>query len=564
MSAFIREKKDFFAGMYDAQGHLVYTDHDKFGPGMVDCVLEVYPAATMAPGDVYWFSDCYLSRGAISHSPDMCFIAPAFDNGTLMGFAAAFGHFWDIGGIKPGTLSPLATEIFQEGIAIPPIKISDRGTFNEEAYRLILRNSRFPDLLRGDTRAMIAACTLGQRRLQELCQRFGREQLLAGFHAIFAQSERCIRSALTAVPDGHYAFADYVDSDCVSDKPFRVQVALKVHGDTVSVDFRDTDDQASGPINFLLHPDAARMMVTRFLSWKDPSVLLNHGAFEPVIDVLLRPGSLVQPRHPASLACVPTRCIACSTASWAISRRPPLGQLPPGLATTSSTCCAPSIPRVARSRCSSTVLVSVKARVPSAMAWTSSTRRVAREISPSSSSRANSPCRSSTTPSTKTAVARHLPRWRGRGPHVRVLTPKAILGTRMNGVKCPSWGVKGGKAGKSGYFVVNPGTPQERRIPPFGDNLELQYGDIVRVVTSGGGGWGNPAERDSLAARQDVKDGFVSLHSAREDYGVVIELTPGRSTGVRRKNAVLLGPPRHRCLTGGNSRADGEGSGRGT
>ena len=106
--------------------------------------------------------------------------------------------------------------------------------------------------------------------MQELCQRFGREQLQAGFQAIFAQSERAIRSALTAVSDGHYAFADYVDSDCVSDTPFRVQVALKVQGDTVSVDFRDTDDQASGPINFLLHPDAARMMVTRFLSWKDP------------------------------------------------------------------------------------------------------------------------------------------------------------------------------------------------------------------------------------------------------------------------------------------------------
>jgi N-methylhydantoinase B len=106
---------------------------------------------------------------------------------------------------------------------------------------------------------------------------------------------------------------------------------------------------------------------------------------------------------------------------------------------------------------------------------------------------------------------------------VRVLTSKAVLGTRMNGVKCPSWGVKGGKAGKSGYFVVNPGTPQERHLSPFGDNLALQYGDIVRVVTSGGGGWGNPAERDPLVVLQDVKDGFVSVHSAREDYGVVIE-----------------------------------------
>ena len=478
--------------MYDAQGHLVYTDHDKFGPGMVDCVLEVYPAATMAPGDVYWFSDCYLSRGAISHSPDMCFIAPAFDNSMLMGFAAAFGHFWDIGGIKPGTLSPLATEIFQEGIAIPPIKISDRGTFNDEAYRLILRNSRFPDLLRGDTKAMIAACTLGQRRLQELCQRFGREQLQAGFQAIFAQSERAIRSALTAVPDGHYAFADYVDSDCVSDTPFRVQVALKVQGDTVSVDFRDTDDQASGPINFLLHPDAARMMVTRFLSWKDPSVLLNHGAFEPIIEVLLRPGSLVQPRHPASLGLRAHTLYRVLNSIMGNFAQATAGATPPGLATTSSTCCAPSIPRVARSRCSSTVLASVKARVPSAMAWTSSTRRVARKISLSSSSRVNSPCRFLTTPFIKTVVAQAPSAVALAWSATCVYSPQGVLGTRMNGVKCPSWGVKGGKAGKSGYFVVNPGTPQERHVPPFGDNLELQYGDIVRVVTSGGGGWGNP------------------------------------------------------------------------
>jgi N-methylhydantoinase B len=93
----------------------------------------------------------------------------------------------------------------------------------------------------------------------------------------------------------------------------------------------------------------------------------------------------------------------------------------------------------------------------------------------------------------------------------------------MNGIKCPAWGVNGGKAGKSGYVIVNPGTPQERSISPFGDNVELRCGDVLRVVTSGGGGWGNPAERDPLAVLQDVKDGFVSLDSARQAYGVVIE-----------------------------------------
>jgi N-methylhydantoinase B len=524
MSAFIREKKDFFAGIYDAQGRLVYTDHDKFGPGMVDCVLDAYPAATMAPGDVYWFSDCYLSRGAISHSPDMCFIAPTFVDQTLVGFAAAFGHFWDIGGIKPGTLSPLATEIFQEGIAIPPIKICDRGVVNDEAYRLILRNSRFPDLLRGDTKAMMASCTLGQRRLEELCRRFGAAQVLEGFQAIFAQSERAIRATLTEVPDGCYTFADYVDSDCVSDTPFRVQVTLTVHGDSVSVDFRDSDNQASGPINFLLHPEAARMIVSRFLSWKDPAILLNHGAFQPVTDVLLRPGSLVQPRYPAALGLRAHTLYRVLNSILGDFAQATEGATPAGagdyvlymlraLDTQSGTF---------------TLLIDGNGVGQGARPFGDGL-----DVIYSARGQKNFPIEfiESEFPVQILTYAVHQDSG-GPGQYrggtgvvrdVRVLAQKAVLGTRMNGVKCPSWGVKGGKAGKSGYFVVNPGTPREQNVPPFGDNLELQYGDILRVVTSGGGGWGNPAERDPLVVLQDVKDGFVSVNSARHDYGVVIE-----------------------------------------
>jgi N-methylhydantoinase B len=106
---------------------------------------------------------------------------------------------------------------------------------------------------------------------------------------------------------------------------------------------------------------------------------------------------------------------------------------------------------------------------------------------------------------------------------VQILAPRVTLGTRMNGVKSQSWGVKGGKAGKSGCFMINPDTPEARQVPPFGDNLELHCGDVLRVMTSGGGGWGNPAERDPLQVLQDVKDGLVSLQSACADYGVVIE-----------------------------------------
>jgi N-methylhydantoinase B len=491
---------------------------------MVDCVLEQYPAATMAPGDVYWFSDCYLSRGAISHSPDMCFVAPTFCDHALVGFVAAFGHFWDIGGIKPGTLSPLATEIFQEGIAIPPIKISACGTFNDEAYRLILRNSRFPDLLRGDTRAMMAACTLGQRRLQELGQRFGVTQLEAGFAAIFTQAERAVRTALTALPDGRYTFADYVDSDCISDTPFRVQVTLNVEGDSLRADFRDTDDQAQGPINFLLHPDNARSIIARALGWRDPGVLLNHGVCAPIPEVLLRPGSLVQPRYPAALGLRAHTLYRVMNNILGDFAQATNGDTPAGSG--------------------DYVLYMLRALDPQTGIFTLLIDGIgvgqgARpfgdglDVIYSSRGQKNFPMEfiEHEFPVRILTYAIHQDsggagKFRGGCGVVRdvqVLAPQVVLGTRMNGVKSPSWGVTGGRAGQSGCFIVNPGTPQARPVPPFGDNIELHASDILRVMTSGGGGWGNPAERDPLQVLQDVKDGFVSLQSARNHYGVVLE-----------------------------------------
>jgi N-methylhydantoinase B len=524
MSAFIREKKDFFAGIYDPQGRLVYTDHDKFGMAMLDCVLEQYPVDTMAPGDVYWFSDCYLSRGALSHSPDMCFVAPTWLDRTLVGFAAAFGHFWDIGGMKPGTLSPLATEIFHEGIAIPPIKIVHQGAFNNEAYRLILRNSRFPELLRGDTKAMIAACNLGQRRLLELAKRFGAPRLQEGFEAIFAQSERAVRTAFQALPDGHYDFADYVDSDCVSDTPFRVQVALHIHGDTASVDFRQTDNQAHGPINFLLHPDNACTLLARALCWQDPAVLLNHGACQPITEVLLRPGSLLQPRYPAALGLRAHTLYRLLNNTLGLFARATGGDTPAG----SGDYVLYMLRTLDPQQGTFTLLIDGIGVGQGARPFGDGL-----DVIYSSRGQKNFPMEfvEHEFPVQILTYAVH-PDSGGPGKYrggtgvvrdVRLLAPSVTLGTRMNGVKSPSWGVKGGKAGKPGRILVNPGTLQEREISPFGDNIELRCGDVLRIVTSGGGGWGNAAERDPLQVLQDVKDGFVSLPSAREDYGVVIE-----------------------------------------
>jgi N-methylhydantoinase B len=498
----------------------------------------------MAAGDVYWYNDCYASGGALSHSPDMCFVAPTFDGGDLLGFAASFGHFWDIGGIKPGTLSPLATEIFHEGIAIPPVKIVDRGALDEQIYRIILRNSRFPDLLRGDTRAMMAACTLGQRRLVELARRFGRARLAESLDAVAAQSERAIRRALDAVPDGRYSFVDYVDSDCVTDRAYRVAVTVEVSGDGARVDLTETDGQAAGPINFLLHPDAARMIVTRFLSWSEPGILLNHGAFRPVTEVRLREGSLVRPRRPAALGLRAHTVYRVLNSLLGDFAQATGGATPAGAG--------------------DYVLYMLRALDQQTGVFTLLIDGVgvgqgARpfgdglDVIYSARGQRNFPIEFVETEFPVRVRAYAIHRDSG-GPgerrggcgvvrDVELLAARATLGTRMNGVKCPPWGVKGGRAGRSGRFVVNPGTSAERLVAPFGDDVELVRGDVLRVITSGGGGWGHPADRDALTVLQDVKDGFVSLEGARDDYGVLVDpetwkidwrATDARRASVRR------------------------------
>ncbi|MCC7414046.1 MAG: hydantoinase B/oxoprolinase family protein, partial [Gammaproteobacteria bacterium] len=303
MSPFIREKGDHFSGLADRAGRLLHTTNDRAGPGMIEAIWQQFPPDTMHPGDVYWSNDCYQLAGAISHSPDMCFIAPAFCGRELIGYALCFGHFWDIGGSRPGSLSPHATSIFQEGIAVPPVRIVDRGRLNDDLYRTILRNSRFPELLEGDTRAMMAATKIGQGRLVELFERYGREGLQAALEETLARSERVVRRAIAddARP-GRYVFADYIDDDCVTDQPYRVEVAVEIEGDEVKVvDCTGTDDQAKGPINYLLHPSVCRMMFSRYLLARDLTASQNEGACRPIGEVRLRSGSLLQPVRPAPL-----------------------------------------------------------------------------------------------------------------------------------------------------------------------------------------------------------------------------------------------------------------------
>ena len=524
MSPFIREKKDYFTAIFDRDGRLLYGTNLPLGGNILDCILAEYPAETMRPGDLYWYNDCYGSNGGVSHSPDMVFVAPVFHADLLIGFAHAWGHLWDIGGMMPGSISPAATEVFHEGMIMPPVRIYREGVLNEEVWRFFARNSRFPEILKGDLRAIMASCRLGKQRLEEIVTRFGPETTLAAFEVIIEQSAEAVRQAFDArVPDGSYTFQDYLDSDGVTDQSYAVNLKLTKQNGDVTLDFRDSDDQAQGAVNFIMHESVPKFMYGLYLTADDPSVLINHGFVKALGQVKTRPGSLVNPTFPAPLGMRSNTMLRVNNCVF--------GTL--ALATEGQTSAASPVYVIYMLRsldkksgdytlCIEGMAVGFGAR-PFADGI-DAVYYVAQKNYPIEFAEMEFGVR----------VERYTLHRDSGGPgiyrggcgvvrDIRIIADEGILASRLENVIYPAWGVNGGHSGRSGGLIVNPGTPEERDLKSLSDNNRLLKGDLLRIMTPGGGGWGNPLDRDPIVVQRDVWDGFVSPESALADYGVVLE-----------------------------------------
>lgn len=527
MSPFIREKHDHFSGLADRRARILYTTNDRAGPGMIEAIWERFPPGVMKPGDVYWMNDPYLLHGAISHVPDMCFVAPAFLEQELAGYSLCFGHFWDMGGSRPGSISPHSTEIFQEGITVPQVRIVDQGRLNDDLYRTILRNSRFPDMLEGDTRAMMAATKIGQSRLLELFARYGRESVEAAFEELHLRSERVVRKSIADHSrPGRYVFADYVDDDCITDTSYRLEVAVEIKGDEVKlIDCTGSDDQARGPINYLLHPDICRMMFSRFLLRHDGTAFQNEGAYRPVGEVRLRAGSILQPVRPAPVGLRAHTLHRFLNAVIGVFAEATGGNTPAGSPDYVIVIMHALDPQTGKYfLCTDGLGVGQGARPFADGLDVIYSRR--QKNYPIEFLESTYPMR----------VERYGIQPDSGGPgcyrgglgivrDYRVLAENVVLATRMANRKTPPWGVRGGRAGRTGGIWVNPGQPGERHLPGFSEGNRLSRGDLVRVITSGGGGYGDPLDRDPEQVREDVADGFVSIEAALSDYGVVLDPT---------------------------------------
>jgi N-methylhydantoinase B len=542
ISAFIREKKDFYTALFDGAGRLAVGSNVPIFGDVASPVLEAFPPATMRPGDLYWFNDCYGSRGAVSHSNDQVFLAPVFHDGLLCAFVMGWAHFADIGGIRPGSISSDATEIFHEGIIIPPTRLVAEGVVNEAALAIFHRNSRYPAQSRGDTSALMASVALGVRRVEEILARFGAPVVADGLRQLLARTEALVRRRLRETfAVGTHSFTDRIDTDGHGNGPFRIRFSLtRTPDDRFIFDATATDDQAPGPVNFLMNVAVPGTALGLFFLGGDPAQVCNAGGAAALDEVRLREGSLLRPRFPAPLG------LRGMTMMRVLAALNGLVNVAGGTAPAAHSAyvilmlrgVANGLPFLM----SDGVGVGYGAR-PGADGI-DAVYFVAQENYPVEFLELGYPIRLRRY---GIAIDSGGPgRHRGGCGLVReyeMLAEHGVLAMRIDGVANPPWGVAGGMGGGAGRAVINPGGPDERAVGPVSDGNVLRRGDILRLETGGGGGHGHPFDRPEAAVLGDVLDGFVSVAAARERYGVAIEVgaVDAAATGRLRRERAAAG-----------------------
>lgn len=299
MSPGIREQHDAFPMIANPAGKMVVGQFGSFFHGF----QEGYDG-TIEEGDVFLTNDPYSCNGAVSHLNDWLTMMPVYIDGRIVAWGAMFGHMTDIGGKVPGSLPTDAAQLFEEGVQIPPVKIFRKGQLNEEMLELILRNCRLPDWNRSDFNAIIAALRMAERRVVENCERFGVDEFVAAMDEMLERNKRAMGAILKQViPETKQYFEDYIDDDGVGMGPYKIACTLWREGDMAIFDFEGTDPQSISSVNFLLNEEMFKMFLGAFfINLFDPQILFNDGFYD-LVDVRIPRGTILKPIRPAALSC---------------------------------------------------------------------------------------------------------------------------------------------------------------------------------------------------------------------------------------------------------------------
>ncbi|HEV3311835.1 MAG TPA: hydantoinase B/oxoprolinase family protein [Chloroflexota bacterium] len=529
-SPMIRDQHDYRAGIHDRRARKLTG---RSYSALVNPIIRDFPLESMKPGDVYFHNDVYLSEGGIGHLPDLCSTVPVFFEGEVVAFVQAFGHHDDIGGMVPGSMPAKATSIFQEGLMIPPIKLYEADARNEAAYAIIFRNTRLPHSLQGDIDGEIAACHMGARRVRELFERYGRELTEACFEAIL---QRCAdnfrREILPRIPNGTYAWEDYVEHDGVEPDHLHVlKMTMTKSDDKIVLDLNGTAPQSKGPINwpgnysdgrFLIKWAAVALRNLAATPERMAELEINEGICDVIEVVFPEEPTIVSPRFPA----------ATNARSFTILR---LIGLFVGVLAHAVDGMVPADQETIRywglhgfdeGDGSFFLLREVLGGGSGGRYYADGEDCI--HIVPDSK---NLPVEFAETRFPIIVDLLGLAQDSG-GPgmfrgglgyqkDIRALQPVEFISTADRSI-LSCYGVRGGKAGLPYRATVNPGAATAVHLPGMVDNFKLEAGDVIRLETTGGGGWGDPLARSPELVLRDVVQGRVSEMSALNEYGVVL------------------------------------------
>jgi N-methylhydantoinase B len=531
-----REGQDFSVAVFDATGRMVAQG--PYSPGHMGAMsfavrnaLAAHPVETLEPGDAILLNDPLLGSG---HLPDFFITQPVFAGSAaagagsaaagagsaLVGFVVNILHHTDVGGQRPGSQGVEGIfDYFQEGLRIPPTKVWRRYEEQEGIVGIIGANTRTPDKVLGDLRAQRSALRVGELRLAELARRYGRETLAAAMDEIVARTEANMRAAIRAVPDGVYTFEDFLDDWGPGTEPLRVFVTVTVDGDAVVIDYDGSSPQtASGMNSYLNYTRSYSYAAIKCLT--DPYGPMNEGALRP-ITVSAPEGSFLNPRPPAGGG---PRAIICYRTFEAV-----IGALAPALparvAAASSHFANPTFGGWDRRRGRRFVAYELVLSGTGARATRDGCEAMAMAFNAS-----NIPVEAQEA-SQPIVIERFelIPDSAGAGTFrggcglrrdMRFLADEGKLTNLSERQRFAPYGVFGGRSGRLARTVINPG-PDEQ-IVHGKQSREFAHGDVISFQQSGAGGYGDPLARDPARVLEDVLDEYVSVESARRDYGVVI------------------------------------------
>lgn len=522
-STLIREVLDYATALFDCQGRLIAQSSripvfvNAMGPTLRFVLQNGLPLEEWEEGDVFLVNDPYL--GGSQHLPDLATFMPIYAKGRLVGIAGAIAHHADIGGSQPGGYNLKATDIFQEGLRIPPVRLYHRGKVNPDVKRLVTANMRLPELTWGDIEAQVAAMQIGQRGFAELIGRFGLPAIEASVTELLDYSDRMVRQGIRQIPSGRYEFTDYLDDDGVSEQPIKIHVAITVDGDVLTADFTGTDAQRQTPIN------GSESMITAVVHYAvmavvAPDAPVNEGCFRP-IRVITPEGTVVNALPPAPVVgriAVCHRC--CDVVLGALSKALP-GRIPAAYYGMSNIYC---LSGHVRGNPQPWILFEVlvggwggRPGLDGVEACSAHIHNVAN--TPVEMVERLYPVRIERyTLRSDSGGAGEFRGGCGFIREIRLLDGEARLTVHTDRMRSSPYGLQGGQEGARAEWVLKR-SQQEVRLASKESALPIHAGDSLSIHTPGGGGYGDPRKRPREAVARDLAAGKISIAKARAAYG---------------------------------------------